>query len=593
MACVRATGEGPWGVGHRASRPRTSGDSGVRLRQRSSTRRSGDGSRNEGGGGGVGGGGGNPRDRYSAPPTTDRQFPPHSCTSATYQHGCCGTSRITLRLSKNGSTLEIEKCDFHPNLKSCQHCSPEVAAVSDSLNADVPLRTQSAPNLTAIPSDGYSYPPPVPPRLTSGHAVDSEPRPPPLPPRDFGGGFGQQAVSVERVDSSRPGSVGTTTKVDVDVESLCPSYPSSLDHDLHDGVGVHAERDFDMPGNECSAHDSIEVHTDRQNEHNHYGLRNGALSARMENYPSRDAQNVNFSLRRPYDKSIDETAIAIQQAQSNKSLPNHRIATGVVDLSAFYSTSLDMFGEDFDVECPSSQSQRLLRRVQDRAGDAACWNMGQAGTGHPSSGRRCHGDETVISGATNLRHDIDKSAVTNGASECFDNRVLARGATDYRIRMLGAGGGEVTSHLADARGANGSLVTAAGVNHNRSQVVLGVSSQMAVGASVNGSLTLGASDSHVKSGAHGSPMRLSANGISCSQMTAGADDSRMAVSSAGVMGTVVKWDRQSDESTDTGCESDEEGDRSKLLARLEMAPAYVHADFKNGEVTSGQPESYL
>lgn len=563
---MRAGGEGPWGVG-RSSRTRA-GDGGVRLRQRSCSRRNGDGAgRSEGG---VG----NPRDRYSAPPT-DRQFPPHSCTSATYQHGCCGTSRITLRLSKNGSTLEIEKCDFNNSLKSCQHCGhvAEAAAASDaeSHRLDVLLRTQSAPNLSTIPSDNYSNPPPVPPRHASRQAVESETQPPPLPPRDFGG-FGRLVLAVEDMDS-RPGSVETPTRVDIDVESLCSSRLSSFDHGLHGSINVYGEST--MPSNEseytAAAHDLTEIHTYHQNER--YGLRNSTFSARAENFPSGDAQNVNMSILCPYDKSINYA----RTQQSKTSLPNHHIVTGAVDLTAFYSTNADMFSKDFDVDCPSGRNWRLLRH--NWAGDAAHKGMGLAGAEHFSSGKHCHGDRAVISAAASLHHDVDKSAIANGASECCqDNRVFTHGATDYRVRMLGAGGGEVMSHVAEIKGADHSYMSTA-LKHTHSQIMPCASgSRLTVGASAN--------DSQVKSGAYeyDSPMRLSANGMSCHPMTAGVSDSQMVASSAGVMGAVSRWDHHSDESTDTGCESDEDGDRSKLLARLEMAPAYVHADFKNGEI---------
>lgn len=461
---------------------------------------------------------------------------------------------------------------------------------------DVLLRTQSAPNLSTVPRDSCSYPPPIPPRHL--HAVDSEPHPPPLPPRDFGG-FGRQAHGIESEDPS-PGSVDTATKVDIDVQSLCSYQPSSFDPVMHGNVNIFAERDT-MLSNEYTvvAPGRVEIHPYHPNEH--YALRNGPLSARAENFPSGDAQNVNIWSLRPYDKRVDETTKAAQQEPSKTSLPNHHISTGAVDLTSFYSSNADMFSEDFDVDCPSGQSWCLLGRAQDETGDTAYQGMEQARAEHFISGKRCHGDGAVTSVAGSvaapvLRPDGDKSAMANGASECcHGKRVFTHGATDYRIRMLGAWGDGVISHVADTRGADDNFMSA-GVRHTCIQMTTGaIGSRLTVGASASasGSLTLGVNDSRVKSGAYDSPVRLSASGVSCHQMTASVNNNQTTVSSAGVMGALSKLDHHSgDESTDTGCESDEEGDRSKLLARLEMAPAYVHADFKNGELIICFPDEH-
>ncbi|KAL8566262.1 hypothetical protein ACOMHN_046763 [Nucella lapillus] len=234
VACVRVAGE-PWGSG-RSGRPRSiNGDSAVRLRHRSSRRSRDEGSRDEG----VCGA--NPRDRYSAPPV-DRQFPPHSCTSAVYEHGCCGTSRITLRLSKNGSTLEIEKCDFEHGVKSCQLCGTPGAKSMVQDYSDIPLRAQSVPNLAMTIHDNRTGLPKTsnPPHFakrSNKHIVHSESHPPPLPVRHM---ERLSAASNDNMISPR-GSVCTATRigVDVDVESVAhSSQPSSSNNNIEDNARV-------------------------------------------------------------------------------------------------------------------------------------------------------------------------------------------------------------------------------------------------------------------------------------------------------------------------------------------------------------------
>lgn len=184
--CVRVAGDGPWGVG-RSSRP-VSAAGGVALRERNS-------------GGRVAA---NPQDRYSAPPT-DTHFPPHSCTTATYHHGCCARSRITLRLSNNGSTLEIETTEFQEDDRTCHLCRADEGASTSHATDTVQLRTQSAPNLATLTKDDSWYLP-----FSS---------PPPVARRLAGGVGGRCLFGSERLGSVT-GSIRTSTAVDVEVNNI-------------------------------------------------------------------------------------------------------------------------------------------------------------------------------------------------------------------------------------------------------------------------------------------------------------------------------------------------------------------------------------
>ncbi|PVD24332.1 hypothetical protein C0Q70_14812 [Pomacea canaliculata] len=207
-SCVRVAGEGSWRVREgEACRLGSDAEGSTKLRQRS--RRKGSGKKNS-----------TSWARYSAPPG-DSQFPPHSCTTATYHDGCWGgTSRITVRLSKNGSTLEIEKCEFqNSDDDDGYRLGGGGGGTGDSLhghegNGSVPLRTQSAPDLSGFnlrrddSSDDWSE--------QRGRLL---PLPPP-PPYRLVARWPLAAVEPSPGDGlvSGAGSVRTTASVEVDVE---------------------------------------------------------------------------------------------------------------------------------------------------------------------------------------------------------------------------------------------------------------------------------------------------------------------------------------------------------------------------------------
>ncbi|XP_070193515.1 uncharacterized protein [Littorina saxatilis] len=501
---------------------------GVRLRQRSSHRRSADSGRVEGTGA---------RDRYSAPPM-DRQFPPHSCTSATYEHGCRGTSRITLRLSKNGSTLEIEKCDFQHDRSSCQRCGPGETVSQDS-DLLTPLRTQSAPNLSFVTIHHGANPPPRPPRHTR---VDSGSQPPPLPPR-------QREVLVVPTASaesvgSPPGSVRTATRVDVEVESIRSSRQSSATSTSQGTASFHAHKD-PLLGREPASPDRVGGYALSIN--GPHGLLDGLVSVHSENIPGENAGSPHCTRCHPQDPNTGPTVKTSQQAAKRElinSIPNNHIVPEVVDLTVFHVANSHIDDVDIDYLTFANHSQAVVRREKAGAQDAVCGCKDQAQAGVDDYINSLHNPNH-----SDLSDNIDGVSVSSAAgSSRHDSRLSTPGATDYRVLMLGAGCSEITSHLTEARRGSNDL-TSTGLSLYSSQVVPGVNiSRLTQDAAANGGHLTGA-----------------ANGSRLMSLKAGRS----------------RLDRHSDDSTDTGCESDDDSEKSQLLARIEMAPAYVHADFKN------------